>query len=82
MRRPSETRRLSEASDNSMELNEDSDHFTAMNEHPVDDISLDFFYKPHTLTLLSSSVLWLLYSALTRLFSLCIACFRKINFVL
>ena len=67
MREVSEGRKLSESSDNSMALEEDSDHFQAINEHPVDDISLEFFYKPHTITLLSASVLWLLYSALTRL---------------
>lgn len=27
-----------------------SDPFVAINERPVDDISLQFFYKPHTLT--------------------------------
>lgn len=49
-----------------MAVDEDSDHFETINERPVDDISLEFFYKPHTITLLSASVLWLMYSALTR----------------
>jgi len=42
------------------------DHFCAINEHRVDDISLAFFYKPHTITLLTTSILVLLYSAFTR----------------
>jgi len=42
------------------------DHFYSINEHRVDDISLAFFYKPHTITLLTISILGLLYSALTR----------------
>ena len=42
------------------------DHFCSINEHRVDDISLAFFYKPHTITLLTTSILVLLYSALTR----------------
>jgi len=42
------------------------DHFCSINEHRVDDISLAFFYKPHTITLLTASILVLLYSALTR----------------
>jgi len=41
-------------------------HFCSINEHRVDDISLAFFYKPHTITLLTTSILVLLYSALTR----------------
>ena len=48
---------------------EDSDriaHFRDANEHEVDDISIDFFYKPHTLTLLGVIVAGLLYFALTR----------------
>ncbi|ESN91531.1 hypothetical protein HELRODRAFT_70414 [Helobdella robusta] len=61
------SRRDSESSDNSIAVKDnESDHFQAINEHPVDDISLEFFYKPHTITLLSASVLWLMYSALTR----------------
>uniref|UniRef100_T1JP00 Phosphatidylserine synthase n=1 Tax=Strigamia maritima TaxID=126957 RepID=T1JP00_STRMM len=43
-----------------------SDHFQTINERPVDDISLVFFYKPHTITLLALSILILLYSAFTR----------------
>lgn len=44
----------------------EKEHFQAINEHPVDDISLEFFYKPHTVTLLTVSVLGLLYTAFTR----------------
>lgn len=42
------------------------DHFGSINERPVDDISLDFFYKPHTITLLTVSIVVLLYFAFTR----------------
>ena len=37
-----------------------------INERPVDDISIDFFYKPHTITLLTIVSSALLYSAFTR----------------
>lgn len=40
--------------------------FYTINERPVDDISLEFFYKPHTLTLLAVSILGVLYMAFTR----------------
>ncbi|RWS31516.1 phosphatidylserine synthase 1-like protein [Leptotrombidium deliense] len=40
--------------------------FDSINERPVDDISLEFFYKPHTITLLSVSIIALLYTAFTR----------------
>uniref|UniRef100_A0A023GKI8 Phosphatidylserine synthase n=1 Tax=Amblyomma triste TaxID=251400 RepID=A0A023GKI8_AMBTT len=42
------------------------DFFGSINERPVDDISLDFFYKPHTITLLTVSIVVLLYFAFTR----------------
>ena len=61
------SRRNSVSSDDSVVTPDDaSDHFQYINEHPVDDISLEFFYKPHTITLLTMSVVWLMYSALTR----------------
>ena len=37
-----------------------------INERAVDDISLDFFYKPHTITLLVTCISGLLYLAFTR----------------
>ncbi|KAI8036665.1 hypothetical protein M5D96_010466 [Drosophila gunungcola] len=40
--------------------------FVIVNERPVDDISLDFFYKPHTITLLAVSVLAVMYFAFVR----------------
>nr|CAG4636979.1 EOG090X05CZ [Ceriodaphnia reticulata]SVE72908.1 EOG090X05CZ [Ceriodaphnia reticulata] len=46
--------------------NDAEDHFYVINERPVDDISLDFFYKPHTITLLTALSSVLLYSAFTR----------------
>ncbi len=47
-----------------------TDHFAAINEKPVDDISLQFFYKPHTVTLLTCAILLILYTAFTRLHQL------------
>ncbi|MEQ2223460.1 Phosphatidylserine synthase 2 [Ilyodon furcidens] len=41
-------------------------HFRMINEQQVHDICLDFFYKPHTITLLSVTVLSLMYFAFTR----------------
>uniref|UniRef100_A0A8C4HL25 Phosphatidylserine synthase n=1 Tax=Dicentrarchus labrax TaxID=13489 RepID=A0A8C4HL25_DICLA len=41
-------------------------HFRMINEQQVDDICLDFFYKPHTITLLTFTVLSLMYFAFTR----------------
>ncbi|KAM8841708.1 phosphatidylserine synthase 1 isoform 1-T2 [Spinachia spinachia] len=41
-------------------------HFRLINEQQVDDICLDFFYKPHTITLLTLTVLSLMYFAYTR----------------
>lgn len=39
------------------------DTFTAINERPVDDISIQFFYQPHTLTLLMLAIGYALYVA-------------------
>ncbi|KAA8585844.1 hypothetical protein FQN60_007413 [Etheostoma spectabile] len=41
-------------------------YFRMINEQQVDDICLDFFYKPHTITLLTVTVLSLMYFAFTR----------------
>lgn len=41
-------------------------HFRMINEQQVDDICIDFFYKPHTITLLTFTVLSLMYFAFTR----------------
>lgn len=43
-----------------------SDPFQSVNERPVDDISLDFFYKPHTVTLLAVSIISVMYFAFVR----------------
>ena len=56
---------------------ENTDHFYAINERPVDDISLDFFYKPHTIILLSIVTGALLYSAFTRSILLFLCFFEK-----
>uniref|UniRef100_A0A2C9JGZ8 Phosphatidylserine synthase n=1 Tax=Biomphalaria glabrata TaxID=6526 RepID=A0A2C9JGZ8_BIOGL len=46
---------------------EDDQYFRVIiNERSVDDISLDFFYKPHTITLLVTCISGLLYFAFTR----------------
>lgn len=42
------------------------DSFVDINERPVDDISLDFFYKPHTVTLLAIVVVAVMYCAFVR----------------
>ncbi|XP_069189822.1 phosphatidylserine synthase isoform X2 [Procambarus clarkii] len=43
-----------------------SDRFISINERPVDDISLEFFYKPHSITLLIVIISSLIYFAFTR----------------
>lgn len=43
-----------------------SDPFISVNEQPVDDISLEFFYKPHTVTLLAVSIISMMYFAFVR----------------
>ncbi|XP_050407373.1 phosphatidylserine synthase 1 [Patella vulgata] len=45
---------------------EELEYFRVINERSVDAISLDFFYKPHTITLLAISILGLVYTAFTR----------------
>uniref|UniRef100_A0A4W6DWV1 Phosphatidylserine synthase n=1 Tax=Lates calcarifer TaxID=8187 RepID=A0A4W6DWV1_LATCA len=40
-------------------------HFRMINEQQVEDICIDFFYKPHTITLLTVTVLSLMYFAFT-----------------
>lgn len=46
--------------------NEYMDAFSSINERPVDDISLEFFYKPHTITLLAVSIASVIYTAFVR----------------
>lgn len=41
-------------------------HFRMINEQQVDDICVHFFYKPHTITLLTATLLSLMYFAFTR----------------
>lgn len=40
--------------------------FIAMNERAVEDMTLNFFYRPHTITLLLCSVFAAMYVAFTR----------------
>lgn len=40
--------------------------FLAMNERAVEDMTLNFFYKPHTITLLLCSIFAAMYFAFTR----------------
>lgn len=42
------------------------DSFGEINERSVDDISLNFFYKPHTVTLLGIAVVAVMYCAFVR----------------
>lgn len=57
-------RRNSES--NLVDLETRKNFFYTINERPVDDVSLEFFYKPHTLTLLAVSIIGVLYVAFTR----------------
>lgn len=41
-------------------------HFRMINEQQVEDITLEFFYRPHTITLLSFTILSLMAFAFTR----------------
>jgi len=43
-----------------------SGEFTAVNEKPVDEVSLNFFYEPRTLTLLFLAIVALIYIAFNR----------------
>ena len=43
-----------------------TDSFSNINEKPVDDISIEFFYKPHTITLLLLSIAAVIYFAFVR----------------
>jgi len=47
-------------------MTDSRDDYKSVNERPVDDISLEFLYKPHTITLMVVSVLGLTYTAFTR----------------
>ncbi|XP_055694455.1 phosphatidylserine synthase [Lutzomyia longipalpis] len=49
-----------------MRRKENADAFLTVNERPVDDISLEFFYKPHTITLLAVSIVCAMYFAFVR----------------
>lgn len=40
--------------------------FLAMNSRDVEDVTLNFFYKPHTITLLFCSIFAAMYFAFTR----------------
>ena len=43
-----------------------SDHYKSINERPVDDISLEFFYQPHTITTMVICIVGLTYTAFVR----------------
>lgn len=45
---------------------DEEDKFYEINERPVDDISIEFFYKPHTITLLALSIAAVVYKAFVR----------------
>ncbi|XP_040568403.1 phosphatidylserine synthase [Lepeophtheirus salmonis] len=52
--------------DNASSDEEEEDRFTIINERPVDDISVNFFYKPHTISLLLLSVVGISVIAFSR----------------
>lgn len=66
--RPDGDRRQRTISSSSDYINKQQhlDTFVTMNERPVDDISLEFFYKPHTITLLAVSIIGVMYLAFVR----------------
>lgn len=43
-----------------------TDNFVVINEKPVDNISLELFYRPRTITVLAVSIIAVVYSSLTR----------------
>lgn len=47
-------------------LRHGTDSFPNINERPVDDISIELFYKPHSITLLLIAIGAVIYSAFTR----------------
>lgn len=47
-------------------LHSGTDSFPNINERPVEDISIEFFYKPHTITLLLISICAVIYFAFVR----------------
>lgn len=42
------------------------DNFKVINECAVDDISLEWFYKPHTVSLLAVSIVGVIYFSFVR----------------
>lgn len=42
------------------------DGFSLINEARVEDVSLNFFYKPHTITLLFASIIGVMYFTFIR----------------
>ncbi|KAE8748643.1 hypothetical protein FOCC_FOCC004654 [Frankliniella occidentalis] len=51
---------------NTISKRPEDDIFNSMNERPVDDISLEFFYKPHTIALLFTSIAVVISISFTR----------------
>lgn len=45
---------------------DENDKFYEINEKPVNDISIEFFYKPHSITLLALSIAAVVYKAFVR----------------
>ena len=52
-------------------LRSGTDSFPNINERPVEDISIEFFYKPHTITLLLISICAVIYFAFVRYAIVC-----------
>uniref|UniRef100_A0A9J8C174 Phosphatidylserine synthase 1b n=1 Tax=Cyprinus carpio carpio TaxID=630221 RepID=A0A9J8C174_CYPCA len=55
-------------------------HFRMINEQQVEDITIDFFYKPHTITLLTLTVVSIMYFAFTRSFHKTTSCYMAHGF--
>lgn len=61
-----DTKERTMSGSSTMLSNEYTVAFSSINERPVDDISLEFFYKPHTITLLAVSIASVIYTAFVR----------------
>lgn len=52
--------------DDQDDVQRQKDIFAIINERQVEDISIDFFYEPHTITLLLISICLVIYFAFAR----------------
>lgn len=70
MREHRNTQRMTRDTERDEDMERDerpvTDPFVSVNERPVDDISLELFYRPHTITLLAVSIISMMYFAFVR----------------